>query len=72
MVKIKEARYSSNAGYKTMDLLTVPDSVNDDFEIVYLETGEADAPNNTTTQINRLILTQAFMATLKQLVTPAQ
>ena len=50
-----------------MDIITSPTNASE-FEVVYLETGESDAPNNATTTINRLLFTQSFMATLKQLV----
>ena len=63
---IKSAYYSSQSGYKTMDLIKVP-SGPDAFEAVYLETGETDAPNNATTTINRIAFTQTFMNTLKQI-----
>ena len=68
LVKVKDANYGSNAGYKTLDLLTSPKSQSPcEFEVVYLETGEADAPNSMTTSINRMLFTSAFIYTLKQL-----
>jgi hypothetical protein len=36
-----------------MDLTTIPNGALE-FEAVYLETGETDAPNNATTTINRI------------------
>ena len=69
LIKIKDAFYGSQAGYKTLDIITSPNN-GQEFEIVYLETGETDAPNNATTTINRLLFTPSFMSTLKQLVQP--
>ena len=62
LIKVKDANYGSNAGYKTLDLLTSPKSQTPcEFEVVYLETGEADAPNSMTTSINRMLFTPAFI-----------
>lgn len=66
LYNIKNAFYGSTNGYRTMDLITVPGSASE-FEAVYIETGEADAPNNATTTINRITFTQIFMNTLKQI-----
>jgi hypothetical protein len=66
LYNIKTAFYGSANGYRTMDLITIPGSASE-FEAVYLETGEADAPNNATTTINRITFTQIFMNTLKQI-----
>ena len=67
MIRIKDAYYGSQAGYKTLDLISSP-SNSSEFEIVYLETGETDAPNNATTTINRMLFTSSFISTLKQLL----
>lgn len=68
LIKVKDANYGSSAGYKTLDLLTSPKTASPcEFEIVYLETGETDAPNSMTTSINRILFTQSFVNTLKQL-----
>ena len=64
VIKVKDAYYGSQAGYKTLDIITSPTN-GQDFEVVYLETGETDAPNNATTTINRLLFTPSFMSTLK-------
>ena len=65
---MKAALYSSNQGYNTLDLLTSPNTQTPtEFEVVYLETGEADAPNSMTTSINRMLFTPAFILTLKKL-----
>ena len=64
LIKVTDAYYGSQAGYKTLDIITSP-SNGQDFEVVYLETGETDAPNNATTTINRLLFTPSFMSTLK-------
>ena len=64
LIRIKDAYYGSQAGYKTLDLITSP-SNSSEFEIVYLETGETDAPNNATTTINRMLFTSSFVSTLK-------
>lgn len=64
---MKDAYYGSQAGYKTMDIITSPTN-SSEFEVVYLETGETDAPNNATTTINRLLFTPSFITTLKQLL----
>ena len=63
---VKSAYYSSQSGYKTLDLITIPNGPLE-FDVVYLETGETDAPNNATTTINRITFTQNFMNTLKQI-----
>ncbi len=66
LFKVKEANYGSSAGYKTLDILTTPKTATPtEFEIVYLETGETDAPNSMTTSINRILFTNAFVHTLK-------
>lgn len=68
LIRVKDANYGSNAGYKTLDLLTSPNQASPgEFEIVYLETGETDAPNSMTTSIMRMHFTPAFISTLKQL-----
>ena len=67
IIRIKDAFYGSQAGYKTLDIITSPTN-SSEFEVVYLETGETDAPNNATTTINRLLFTPNFMSTLKQLM----
>ena len=64
-MRVKDAFYGSQAGYKTLDIITSP-ADGTEFEVVYLETGETDAPNNATTTINRLLFTNSFMQTLKQ------
>ncbi len=64
LIKIKDAFYGSQAGYKTLDIISSP-SNGSEFEVVYLETGETDAPNNATTTINRLLFTSSFVSTLK-------
>lgn len=64
---MKDAYYGSQAGYKTMDIITNPTNAQE-FEVVYLETGETDAPNNATTTINRLLFTPSFISSLKQLL----
>lgn len=53
LFNIKSAYYGSQSGYKTMDLITIPNGALE-FEAVYLETGETEAPNNATTTINRI------------------
>lgn len=68
MIRVKDAFYGSQAGYKTLDIITMPNANSAEFEVVYLETGETDAPNNATTTINRLTFTAGFMNTLKQLL----
>ena len=67
VIKVKDAFYGSQAGYKTFDIISSPTN-GTEFEVIYLETGETDAPNNATTTINRLLFTQGFMTTLKQLI----
>lgn len=67
IIRIKDAFYGSQAGYKTLDIITSPTN-SSEFEVVYLETGETDAPNNATTTINRLLFTPNFMSTLKQMM----
>ena len=67
LIRVKDAFYGSQAGYKTLDIITSPTN-SSEFEVVYLETGETDAPNNATTTINRLLFTPSFMITLKQLL----
>ena len=67
LIRVKDAYYGSQAGYKTLDIITSPTN-SSEFEVVYLETGEIDAPNNATTTINRLLFTPSFMSTLKQLL----
>lgn len=68
LINVKAALYSSNQGYNTLDLLTSPNTQTPtEFEVVYLETGEADAPNSMTTSINRMLFTPAFILTLKKL-----
>lgn len=67
VVRVKDAYYGSQAGYKTLDIITSPETASE-FEVVYLETGETDAPNNATTTINRLTFTASFVSTLKQLL----
>jgi hypothetical protein len=64
LIKVKDAYYGSQAGYKTLDIITNPTNAQE-FEVVYLETGETDAPNNATTTINRLLFTPSFISTLK-------
>jgi len=54
-----------------MDLITQPGSAAE-FEAVFLETGETDAPNNATTTINRISFSQIFMNTLKQIASSSQ
>ena len=68
---IKSAYYGSANGYRTMDLINQPGNPTE-FEAVYLETGEADAPTNATTTINRISFTQIFMNTLKQIANASQ
>lgn len=66
LIKLKDANYCSSAGYKTLDLITSPKIASpSEFEIIYLETGDADAPNSMTTSINRLLFTSSFIHTLK-------
>jgi len=67
VIRVKDAFYGSQAGYKTLDLISSPTN-SSEFEVVYLETGETDAPNNATTTINRLLFTSSFMNTLKLLL----
>jgi hypothetical protein len=67
VIRVKDAYYGSQSGYKTLDIITTPTN-SAEFEVVYLETGETDAPNNATTTINRLTFTVGFMNTLKQLL----
>ena len=67
LIKVKDAYYGSQAGYKTLDIITNPANAQE-FEVVYLETGETDAPNNATTTINRLLFSASFITTLKQLL----
>lgn len=67
LIKIKDAYFGSQAGYKTMDLISNPTTASE-FEMVLLETGEQDAPSNATTTISRLQVTSQFINTLKQLV----
>lgn len=64
LIRVKDAYYGSQAGYKTLDLISSP-SNSSEFELIYLETGETDAPNNATTTINRLLFSSSFMSTLK-------
>lgn len=71
LYNIKAAFYGSNHGYKTMDLITSPSNASE-FEAVFLETEEADNPNSATTTINRILFTQIFMNTLKQLANSSQ
>ena len=67
LIRVKDAYYGSQAGYKTLDIISSPNNQTE-FEVVYLETGETDAPNNATTTINRLLFTPQFITTLKQLL----
>ena len=67
VIKVKDAFYGSQAGYKTLDIITSPTNAQE-FELVYLETGETDAPNNATTTINRILFSSNFMSTLKQVL----
>ena len=53
LIRVKDAFFGSQAGYKTMDLITMPGTCSE-FEVVLLETGEQDAPSNATTTISRL------------------
>lgn len=53
LIRVKDAYFGSQAGYKTLDLITIPGSASE-FEVVLLETGEQDAPSNATTTISRL------------------
>jgi hypothetical protein len=71
LYNIKSAFYGSTNGYRTMDLITLPSNA-EEFEAVYLETGEADAPNNATTTIYRISFNQIFMNTLKQIASSSQ
>jgi len=71
LYNVKSAYYGSINGYRTMDLITQPTSAAE-FEAVFLETGETDAPNNATTTINRISFTQIFMNTLKQIANSSQ
>jgi hypothetical protein len=64
LYNVKSAFFGSSNGYRTMDLITQPGSAQE-FEAIFLETGEAENPNNATTTINRISFSQIFMNTLK-------
>ena len=68
LIRVKDAYFGSQAGYKTLDFITQPAGATE-FEVVLLETGEQDAPSNATTTISRLQFTQQFINTLKALIT---
>ena len=57
LIRVKDAYFGSQAGYKTLDFITQPVNAVE-FEVVLLETGEQDAPSNATTTISRLQFTQ--------------
>lgn len=65
LYEVKSAFYDNENGYKTLDLITYPKTTQE-FEAVFLETGENNNSNEKTTTINRISFTQIFMNTLKQ------
>lgn len=66
LYNVKSAFFGSDKSYKTLDLITQPGAAQE-FDAVFLETGEAENPHNATTTINRISFTQIFMNTLKQI-----
>lgn len=65
LIHLKEALYTSQSGYKTIDLIVQTGS--SEFEAIYLETNESDtSPNQTITTFNRMLFNEGFHNLLRQ------